>query len=75
MLLGLPCVAAAVGGIPSMLEDGREGYLYGDALDEKALANAILRVLQSQDGRHGHGPGRPAPGRCGPTTPPATPMI
>ena len=22
-------------GIPSMLEDGREGYLYGDALDEK----------------------------------------
>ena len=50
MLLGLPCVAAAVGGIPSMLEDGREGYLYGDALDEKALANAILRVLQSPDG-------------------------
>ena len=49
MLLGLPCVAAAVG-IPSMLEDGREGYLYGDALDEKALANAILRVLQSPDG-------------------------
>ena len=50
MLLGLPCVAAAVGGISSMLEDGREGYLYGDALDEKALANAILRVLQSPDG-------------------------
>ncbi len=50
MLLGLPGVAAAVGGIPSMLEDGREGYLYGDALDEKALANAILRVLQSPDG-------------------------
>ena len=50
MLLGLPCVAAAVGGIPSMLEDGREGYLYGDALDEKALANAILRVLQNPDG-------------------------
>ena len=50
MLLGLPCVAAAVGWIPSMLEDGREGYLYGDALDEKALANAILRVLQSPDG-------------------------
>ena len=50
MLLGLPCVASAVGGIPSMLADGREGYLYGDALDDKALADAILRVLQSPDG-------------------------
>ncbi len=50
MLLGLPCVASAVGGIPSMLTDDREGYLYGDALDDKALADAILRVLQSPDG-------------------------
>ena len=50
MLLGLPCVAAAVGGIPSMLESGREGLLYGDALDDKALADAVLRILQSADG-------------------------
>ena len=50
MLLGLPCVAAAVGGIPSMLENGREGLLYGDALDDKALADAVLRILQSADG-------------------------
>ena len=50
MLLGLPCVASAVGGIPSMLENGREGLLYGDALDDKALAAAILQVLQSPDG-------------------------
>ena len=50
MLLGLPCVAAAVGGIPSMLDDGREGILYGKALDDKALAAAVLRVLQSPDG-------------------------
>ena len=50
MLLGLPCVAAAVGGIPSMLENGREGLLYGDALDDKALADAALRILQSADG-------------------------
>ena len=50
MLLGLPCVAATVGGIPSMLENGREGLLYGDALDDKALADAVLRILQSADG-------------------------
>lgn len=50
MLLGLPCVASTVGGIPSMLDDGREGILYGDAQDEKALADAVLRVLQSADG-------------------------
>lgn len=50
MLLGLPCVASAAGGISSMLTDGVEGYIYGTALDEKALADAILRVLQSSDG-------------------------
>ena len=50
MLLGLPCVASAAGGISSMLTDGVEGYIYGAALDEKALADAILRVLQSPDG-------------------------
>lgn len=57
-----------------MLEDGREGYLYGDALDEKALANAILRVLQSPDGGTAMGQAARARAR-GPTTPPATPMI
>ena len=50
MLLGLPCVASAAGGISSMLTDGVEGYIYGAALDEKARADAILRVLQSPDG-------------------------
>ena len=50
MLLGLPCVVSHAGGISSMLTDGVEGYIYGAALDEKALADAILRVLQSPDG-------------------------
>ena len=50
MLLGLPCVASAVGGIPSMLENGTEGLLYGDALDADALARAVLQVLHSPDG-------------------------
>ena len=50
MLLGLPCVASAVGGIPSMLASGTEGLLYGDALDADALARAVLQVLYSPDG-------------------------
>ena len=33
-----------------MLENGREGLLYGDALDDKALADAVLRILQSAAG-------------------------
>ena len=41
MLLGLPCVASAVGGIPSMLANGTEGLLYGDALDADALEKAV----------------------------------
>ena len=28
MILGVPCVAAAVGGIPSLFEDGKDGILY-----------------------------------------------
>ena len=50
MLLGLPCIASAVGGIPSMLANGTEGLLYGDALDADALARAVLQVLHSPDG-------------------------
>ena len=50
MLLGLPCVASAVGGISSMLANGTEGLLYGDALDADALARAVLQVLHSPDG-------------------------
>lgn len=30
MLLGMPCVAAAVGGIPSLFTDGQDGILYGE---------------------------------------------
>jgi len=50
MLLGVPCVAAAVGGIPSLLRAPEEGLLYGDALDDAALALAIAAVLSAPDG-------------------------
>ncbi|WP_404987685.1 glycosyltransferase family 4 protein [Clostridium culturomicium] len=45
MLLGLPCVAAYVGGIPDMLEHNKEGYLYqSDA--QYMLAYYICKVFQ-----------------------------
>ena len=46
LLLGLPCVASAVGGIPSMLANGTEGLLYGDALDADALAVTLDAVAE-----------------------------
>lgn len=44
MLVGAPCVAARVGGIPSILRDGFDGLLYHDR-DPYALVGAIRRLL------------------------------
>lgn len=44
MLVGVPCVATEVGGIPSLLEDGKEGLLVPDG-DASALAAALRRLL------------------------------
>jgi glycosyltransferase involved in cell wall biosynthesis len=44
MLVGAPCVAAFVGGVPSLVRDGVEGLLYHDA-DPYALAGKIDRLL------------------------------
>lgn len=43
MCLGVPVVAAKTGGIPSMLEDGREGLLFPKG-DSQALAEALIRL-------------------------------
>lgn len=44
MLLGVPCVAAKVGGIPSMMVSGQDGVLY-PAGDVSALAAAIKEIF------------------------------
>jgi len=44
MLVGVPCVASAVGGVPSLARDGLEALLVQDG-DPFALAGALDRVL------------------------------
>ena len=44
MSLGVPSVAAAVGGVPSMLEHNREGYLY-EAQSPYMLAHYVQKIF------------------------------
>lgn len=48
MLLGVPCLAAKVGGIPNMLEESQDGMLFA-AGDVKALADRIVEMLQKEE--------------------------
>ncbi len=45
MVVGTPCVASAVGGIPSLARDGVEALLVQDG-DPYALAGAVARLLE-----------------------------
>jgi glycosyltransferase involved in cell wall biosynthesis len=47
----VPVVASAVGGLPSVVEDGVTGLLVPPR-DEKALADALVTLLQDDDLRH-----------------------
>jgi glycosyltransferase involved in cell wall biosynthesis len=51
---GVPTVATAVGGIPEVLEDGRNGCLVPPG-DAPALAQRIVRLLDNEDERHAMG--------------------
>lgn len=44
MLLGVPCVAADVGGVHNLLEDGGDGFLYPSG-DTEALADKIIEIF------------------------------
>jgi glycosyltransferase involved in cell wall biosynthesis len=44
MALGKPCVSTFVAGIPELIQDGETGLLVPER-DEKALADAIMRLL------------------------------
>lgn len=46
MMLGVPVVAARVGGIPSILRDGKEGYLYS-VMNRRELAQRVCRIFSS----------------------------
>ena len=45
---GKPVVATTVGGLPALVEDGQTGFLVPPG-DEKALAAALVRLLQNQE--------------------------
>ena len=48
MLLGMPIVASAVGGVPDMLEDRKEGFLYqSDA--SYMLAHYIMKMFDNDE--------------------------
>jgi glycosyltransferase involved in cell wall biosynthesis len=46
--MGLPIVATAVGGVPDLLTQGRDGVLVPDD-DDEAMADAILRLLRDPE--------------------------
>ncbi len=48
MLLGVPVVAARVGGIPDMVTDGEDGLLF-DRGDSHGLAQAVIALWQDED--------------------------
>jgi len=56
MACGLPCVASAVGGNLSIIEDGRTGLLF-DPGTPGALGACLLRVFASEDFAHALGRG------------------
>lgn len=48
MLLGTPVVASGSGGVPSMIEDGKEALLFGQA-DSDSLADCVIRLFDDRD--------------------------
>jgi glycosyltransferase involved in cell wall biosynthesis len=51
MQVGVPCVASYVGGIPSLVKDGRTGLLFPPG-DAPLLAAAMLRIFEDDELAH-----------------------
>lgn len=51
MALGLPIITTNVGGIPFLIDDGKEGILV-DKNDDNAMVSAIKNVIQNPDKAH-----------------------
>ena len=47
MAAGVPVVAANVGGIPGMIEDGKTGLLI-DPYDPKSISDAVIKILSDE---------------------------
>ncbi|MFQ8998102.1 glycosyltransferase family 4 protein [Allofournierella massiliensis] len=54
MLLGMPCAAANVGGVPSMMEDKKEGLLFDPARPDQ-MPQAVLALLDDPAGAEAMG--------------------
>jgi glycosyltransferase involved in cell wall biosynthesis len=67
MAVGVPCVASRVGGLPSMLRDGREGLLFRRG-DVGALVQRLDQLLADSDlaSRLGHAAAERARATCKP---------
>ena len=50
MAMAIPCVAPRITGIPELVEEDRNGWLYTPA-DEEALVNVMRRVIADPAGR------------------------
>ncbi len=48
MLLGMPVVSSKVGGVPSLIQDGKEGILY-PSHDTKKLAEAVKSIFENDE--------------------------
>ena len=45
MTLGVPCIAARIGGIPELISNGNDGFLY-EAHNKDALLETVTQALE-----------------------------
>lgn len=48
MIVGIPCIASNIGGIPTLIHDNINGRLYNDK-DAKSLFNTIIEIVENKE--------------------------